>query len=106
MEHFTFIESPIWGFAPLALLVIGSLILIAKDFGWLGRERKRGSAMIEAATGDYVLRDKRNNEVFRIHMAGEIMTIDARNQLVIIASIYEAGELRDWITRRLVETNP
>jgi len=59
--------------------------------------------MIEAATGDYVLRDYRNNEVFRIHMTREAMTIDARNQLVIIASIYEARELRDWITRRLGE---
>jgi hypothetical protein len=37
MEHFTFTESPIWGFVPLALVVIASLILIVKNFDFLGR---------------------------------------------------------------------
>jgi hypothetical protein len=50
MEHFTFIESPIWGFAPLALLIIGSLILIAKNFGWLGRDAAISSPVSLSST--------------------------------------------------------
>jgi len=34
-RHFSFIESPFWGFAPLALVVAATIIFVANEFGWL-----------------------------------------------------------------------
>lgn len=35
-----FIASPLWSFAPLILLIVGALILICRDFEWIGQSKK------------------------------------------------------------------
>lgn len=41
-----FLHSGWWGFAPLALLIIATLILLARGLGWIGRRKMSASAEI------------------------------------------------------------
>jgi hypothetical protein len=38
------ISSPFWAFAPLALVLLATLILVSREFGWIGTTDKVGSA--------------------------------------------------------------
>jgi hypothetical protein len=40
-EYFGFMRSAAWGFAPLILVVAGTVILISRSFGWVGSSKRR-----------------------------------------------------------------
>ncbi len=65
---------------------------------------------IETMEGDFLIRSGNPGraDLLRIHFTKEEMTITATEsgRSVIIASLSEAVELRDWLTRRLEEPIP
>jgi hypothetical protein len=52
-EYFWFMHSAAWGFAPLILLVAGAIILIARDFGWVGGSRRRTRPDLTNPSADF-----------------------------------------------------
>jgi hypothetical protein len=48
-----FISSPLWAFAPLALLMIGTAILIGQGFGWFGHRLANRAELRLRSHGDH-----------------------------------------------------
>lgn len=58
---------------------------------------------IEIVEGDFVIPGNGGNDLLRMHVNGDDFWFTVNQQTWTIASVSEAKELRDWLTRRLDE---
>jgi hypothetical protein len=49
-EYLGFMRAAAWGFAPLILLIAGAIILIARNYGWVGSSRRTQHTLANPST--------------------------------------------------------
>jgi len=80
-KYFGFMHSAWWGFAPLILIVAGTVILISRSFGWVGSSIRRTRPGLTNPSADFPTPDWHEplepvvNQEFR----NQVVELDGKN---------------------------